>query len=234
MGRRRYRSAPLIPLKQGEKKMAGKKGIVQDHSNRPKTRPPYKKCRKLTLKQRKLVNEYFRNGGYKAAAMRSTGMGGKLYYHQNTWTTFNQPAVKLEIERRIARMDKKFELNEDWVIERFRRIADANTGDILMKLQDNDYDLSVLTSDERFAIEELSDEMELVGRSDDKIQVRKTKVKTKSNLQALNSLARKLGMFNDKVSITGEISLVDRIQAGRKRALDVEFEEVKEIEGEVA
>lgn len=211
--------------------MAGKKGMIQDHSGRPKNREPYKKCLKLTLKQRKLVNEYFKNGGHKTNAMKSAGIGGgDLYRHTNT-SVFNQPAVKREVERRIARMEKKYELDEDWVVQRFMRIADANTGDILMKLQDNDFDLSVLTSDERYAIEELSDEMEYVGRGDNKIRVRKTKVKTKSNLQALTALARKLGMFNDKVSITGEISLVDRIQAGRKRALDVEFEEVKEIEG---
>ncbi len=79
--------------------MSGKKGMIQDHSGRPKNREPYKKCLKLTLKQRKLVNEYFKNGGNKTAAMRSAGLGGsKLYQHTNTWTAFNQPAVKLEME----------------------------------------------------------------------------------------------------------------------------------------
>ena len=48
--------------------------------------------------------------------------------------------------------------------------------------------------------------------------VKKVRFKMGDKKSALDSLARHFGMFNDKLDISGEVSLVERLQAGRARA----------------
>ena len=45
----------------------------------------------------------------------------------------------------------------------------------------------------------------------------KTKVKFYSKLDALQMLARTLGMFNDKVDINVNVNIMDALDAGRRR-----------------
>ena len=58
----------------------------------------------------------------------------------------------------------------------------------------------------------------LTGIKTDKFgDVIKVEVKLSDKLKAMEMLARHLGMFNDKLEIAGELSLEERLMAGRNR-----------------
>jgi hypothetical protein len=112
-------------------------------------------------------------------------------------------------------MVKKHELNEDWVIQRFMKIADANLGHILMKLQDSGYDLSTLTEDELYVIEQFSEEFYVEKEGD---TVKKAKVSLPSKIQALIALGRRLGLFTDNLKLGADDDLAAAIRSGQTRA----------------
>jgi phage terminase small subunit len=180
-------------------------------------RPPWRgkyRDRVLTLQQEKMINVYFTNGFKMEDAYKRAGYAAASATN-NATRVFKMPAVVREIERRQAVAQEKYDLDMKWVISRLMMLAGANFGDILVKLQDNDYDLSILTEAERFSISEISDEVEMTRSG---AEIAKTKVKLESRIAALDKLARHLGLYNDKLEMTGEMSLVERLQAGRKRA----------------
>lgn len=153
---------------------------------------------------------YFLQDFNMAAAARSAG-----YKQPNAANiVFKAKHIQAEIARRMKALRRDADLNASWVVERWMRLADANTGVIIEKLIANDYDLSCLTEDEKYALEEIAQEvyMEKGGKA-----VKKVKVKVRNPTAALESLARHLQMFNDKVTVQGELSVVERLQAGRQR-----------------
>ncbi len=173
--------------------------------------------------QQLLAVQYLLDGSNRSDALRMAG------YTENTALKhqykFDRSPMKEEIERRQARMRKKYELTEDWVVERLMMIADS--GAVLAKFKKVDgkmlsWDFTDATQEELAAINELSVE---TSRDRNGIEITKFKVGVSDPKGALDSLARKLGLFKDKMELTGELSLVERITRGRER---VQKEEEKE------
>lgn len=172
----------------------------------------------LTPKQLRVIDHFMVHDN-KFAAVESEGWNGRGYADK----FFKKPQVVAEIERRQKRMRDKQELTEDWVIQRLMKIADANLGNIMLKLQDSGYDLEELTEDERYVIEQFAEEF-VTGDGED--ETRKAKVSLPSKIQALTALARRLGLFTDNVNVTSDDDLVKILQSGRRRAgLDAAEEE---------
>ncbi len=171
----------------------------------------------LSPRYTEVINNYFLNGFDKIKAVHSTKgysqktNGGSIEY------IFSHPDVVEEIEKRRQEIANKFELNIDWIISRYMKIADANLGSIMMKLEESGFNLSVLTEDERYALSEFSVKYIEHQHNGDITRIKVAKVKKQDSKGALDSLARHLGMFDDKVTVKGEVTLVDRIQKGRKR-----------------
>ncbi len=160
----------------------------------------------LTEKQRKLVVAYL-NGASKKQAMLDAG-----YSDPKSHSAFNSPEVIKEIERRQHIMSAKAGVTGDWIIQRLMLIADAKLSDLIVEDGDgfSQIDMSRMTPALKTA---------LSGFESDKFgDVTKIKIKTSDKLKALEMLARHLGMFNDKLELAGEISLEERLQAGRKRS----------------
>ena len=165
-----------------------------------------------------MVDEYFSNGFDKTKAARSQG-----YKHPSRYATvlFQKPEVVAEIERRRALLREKHELTEDWVIERLMAIADS--GRVLAKYKKVapdgtlTWDFTDAPEADLVAINELSVDFYTEGKGNDATQVKKFKVGTSDPKAALDSLCRKLGLFNDKVTVQGEVSLIERLQKGRER-----------------
>ena len=160
----------------------------------------------LSERHRKLVVSYL-NGKTKKQAMLDAGYGPA----RNSNEVFSHPDVKKEIERRQHIMSTKSGVTADWVIDRLKLIADANLTDMIVEddFGGGQLDLSKMTPALRTA---------LSGFETDKFgDVVKMKIKLSDKLRALEMLARHLGLFNDKLELAGEISLEERLQAGRQR-----------------
>ncbi len=174
--------------------------------------------------QQLLAIDYLLDGSNKSDALRMAG------YTENTALKhqykFDRSPMKEEIERRQARMRKKYELTEDWVVERLMLIADS--GAVLArfkKILPNgmlSWDFTGATQEELAAIGEL---VVTTHRERDGAEVTNFKAGALDPKGALDSLARKLGLFKDKMELTGELSLMERITRGRGR---VQKEEEKE------
>ena len=154
----------------------------------------------------------------KAEAMRKAGYSQSTV-NQNPGLVFNRPDVIAEIERRRSKLTQKHELKLEWVVSRLMDIA--NTGETLAKfifVTDDgklDWNFDGATSDELKLINDILVET-TVGKTG---ITRKTKIGTTASDRkgALDSLARILGAFNDNMTIKGELSMVERLQAGRAR-----------------
>ena len=154
------------------------------------------------------------------------------YKYASGLDLIKQPKALAWIEEKRKYNRERYTLNEDWVIQRLMNIADANMGEIMDKLRKNNYDLSCLTFNERYAISAVTDEVYMEGRGEGAQEIKKVKVTGRDNVAALIALCRKLGLFVEKVEVSGEISVVQRLQSARQRMLaapvvDATFEEVK-------
>ncbi len=167
--------------------------------------------------QQLLAVQYLLDGSNKSDALRMAGYSESTALKRQE-LIFGHPAVKAEIERRQARMRKKYELTEDWVVERLMLIADS--GAVLAKFKKVlpngmlSWNFTDATQEELAAINELSVE---TSRDREGIETTKFKVGVSDPKGALDSLARKLGLFKDKMELSGELSLVERITRGRER-----------------
>ena len=160
----------------------------------------------LSERERKSVVGFL-NGLSKKDACIAAGYAPSVKAHE----IFKRPSVIKEIERRQHSMSTKAGVTAEWIIERLKLIAGADLADMLVIYEDGTGvpDLNKLTPGLRAA---------LTGIKTDKFgDVIKVEVKLSDKLRATEMLARHLGMFNDKLEIAGELSLEDRLMAGRNR-----------------
>ena len=161
---------------------------------------------------------YYLDGHTEADALRLAGYAEGTATG-NPHTVFHRPRVRAEIERRQARLREKMELDEEWAVQRMMRLADAGRALAKFKKVQDDgtlkWDFRGATEDELALIDELT----VTTFSTPGGGLRhKMKIGHGDPLGALNSLFRKLGLFEDKLKISGGVSLVERIQRGRARA----------------
>jgi len=189
--------------------------------------------KKLSLKQTMVQNYWFAGGcGNKSDAMRKAG-----YTEQTATKTqaayFARTEMVAEIERRRAALTQKHELTLGWVIERLMAIADSGaTLAKFKKVTDDGYlkwDFAGATKEELALITDMSVDTYSEGKGKQTRAVKRFKVGTAATDRkgALDSLARILGAFNDNMTIKGELSMVERLHAGRAR---VRREKLKELE----
>ena len=164
--------------------------------------------------QRLLMIGFYIEGASKKDAMLMAGYAEKTAHSAHT-SVFNHPVVLAEIKRRQEDALEKCELDEEWVIRRLMRIADA--GKVMAKfkiVRDDghlDWNFTGATDAELSVINELSISYDKQGNHQMKIGVSDPK-------GALDSLCRKLGLFNDSITHKLEESLTDRISRGRERS----------------
>jgi len=175
-----------------------------------------KGLRPITQQQLLMIGFYLA-GATKTDSMRMAGHSEKSARISHS-RAFKNPVVVKEIERQQEKLRKKYELDEDWVIQRLMRIADSGT--ILAKFKkvqsdgSLDWDFTGATEDELASINELT----VITTETEKGVVTKMKIGSESPKAALDSLCRKLGLFQDITINIGEVSLADRITRGRERS----------------
>lgn len=138
--------------------------------------------------------------------------------HVEASRLLRNPKVRKMIDELQSKRASKLELKAERVLEELARIAFANTADYMRVNADGqpDVDLSKLTRDQAAAISEFSvDTTGGTGDGDRRVVLR-TKVKLADKLKANELLCRHLGMFNDKLQITGLESLAERMNKLRR------------------
>jgi len=177
--------------------------------------------RKLTLRQTRAISNYLANGGNKYRALKDAGYT-ECTARGNPSGVFRQPEFAAELEKRQKKEAAKNELTQQWVTQRLMVLANSNH--ILAKFKfvnekgELYWDFASATVEDLAAITELTTEIYMEGRDDNQRPVKKIKIGMADPKAALDSLGRHLGMFNDKVTVTNEVSLVERLQRGRVRA----------------
>jgi len=178
----------------------------------------HKKARThLNEQERVAIDRYFSNGFNKTEAITFAGYkSGNAYISR--W--YARDTIATEIERRMRAMTKKSKVTAEMVIEEVRKVAFANLGDLITVQEDGSalIEFSTLTADQRASISEFQTETYNEGRGDDAVPVKKQRVKFHSKLDALEKLGKYFKIFNEKIEVTGTISLEDRIMRGRDRA----------------
>ena len=173
----------------------------------------------LIARHKNVVDHWFENGCLsKRQALIAAG------YAAGTPTSiiFSRPDVAAEIARRRAAFATKTDIDDEWVIERFRRIADADLGDLLEVQEDGTawVDMSAMTPDQKSALSEY-DSITSYGQPDEDgnpaPKVVKAKVRFHDKMAALMALARIRGMLKDKLEVSVGLTLGDKVQQARQR-----------------
>lgn len=164
------------------------------------------------------VDHYFACGFNKREALLRAGYSEKTA-EGNPHSVFNHPFVVAEVERRQKELAKKNNVTAERIVQEFAKIGFSNLGDLVEVNPDGSayLDMRKITPEQRAALSEFTVDEYEEGRGEGAVAVKKFKIKFHDKKGALDSLARHLGMFNDKVEVSGELSIVERLQRGRDR-----------------
>ena len=172
----------------------------------------------LTPKRRKVIDAFMKCFSQKQAMLEAG-------YSESTASTrsndvFGDPAVQSEISRRQKLAAHRSDVSLDWIVDRLKMIADANLGDMLDIYSDGSAGINFkkLTPQIRKALTKFSVSERKDGRQGNVIV--DTKIGLADQLKALELLIRHLGLSKEKqaLELSGEVSLVEQLHAGRSRA----------------
>lgn len=163
-----------------------------------------------------LVMKYFEFDFNKQKAAEACGYSRSA---QAIGSLFRHPRVVALIKKRQEAAAKKYELNEEWVIQRLMKIADASLGDVVIEMGP-EADLMKLTPEQRYALAEYKSEIYVDGKGDQARDVKRVSVKLADKLAALEKLGKRLGLFTENVKLDASDELVKALQAGRARVSD--------------
>lgn len=117
-----------------------------------------------------------------------------------------QPVIRAEIERRIEARVARIEITADKVLQELAKIGFSNMRNYTREDADGNLVPSITadtSADDMAAISEFTVEQYVEGRGEDAQTVKRTKFKLYDKRGALNDLGRHLGIFNDKLQLTG-------------------------------
>ena len=168
-------------------------------------------------KVRLLVDAWFENGcRSRREACRIAG-----YTMSQAGYVFQRQDVIIEIERRRNLLRRETEITEARVIAELGKIAFASLGDLLEIQEDGSawIDMAAITEDQKAALAQYDVEtyQELGDGKHLGHVVKKSKIKFHDKKAALDSLARIMGMNNDKLAVTVGLTLSDKVQQARQR-----------------
>ena len=165
----------------------------------------------LTDKQARFVDEYLVDLNATQAAIRAG------YSAKTAGQIGEQNLKKLEIQKAIRERQEelkmKTEITQEWVVERYRRIVEGcdkrlffnDDGSVKPPSQ---WSAEMGMAVQGFEVQELGDEGLAVSVS---------KLRFQDAKAALDSLARHLGMFKDKVEVSVDESLAERLARAKER-----------------
>lgn len=170
----------------------------------------------LTDKQARFVDEYLVDLNATQAAVRA-GYSAKTASVIGA-ENLAKPNIQKAIQARQEELKIKTEITQEWVVERYRRIVEGcdkrlffnNDGSVKPP---SEWSAEMGMAVAYFEVQELGDEGLAVSVS---------KLRFQDARAALDSLARHLGMFKDKVEVSVDVSLAERLVRARGRLNDDE------------
>lgn len=188
-------------------------------------RPRDPSLKKLSMKQQAVVDWYFHpevNFVKKEALLRA-GYASTTA-KSNPMSVFTLPSVARAIEERLADHKLRFNVDRDWITQRRMILANANITGIVAKLEKDaqerglhEWDLSILTWEEQYALREMKTRTYKEGRGANAETVVERTVKGESPHPHLEGLARLHGLNQDSLKVTGGLTVVELLQNARKR-----------------
>ena len=187
------------------------------------------------LRHIKVAREYCQNGFIKWKAIRKFYPDmSEASCKSNTYNIFSQDVIQEEIEKHMRRATGQANFGADRVMRLLA--AYANAGETLAKFKKDDgkgglkWDFTDATEDDLMLINSIENTEMKDGSM-------KTKVSHADPLVALDKLARIHGMFDDKLNIQTEMSLIDRINSSRARisqpgTIDTQADDVSDTKDE--
>lgn len=156
--------------------------------------------------------DYYMRGMTKKNALLKAGYSDSVA-STDAVSVFGRDDIKAEIERRRKRIASKSDVDAAWIVKRLMDIANADIVDLLIvdDIGNTRLDMSLMTPQLRRALE---GEFSLSEEGTGNVRMR---VKTTDKLRAIEMLGKYLDMFTDTVKVEGEISLIERLHAGRSR-----------------
>lgn len=127
--------------------------------------------------------------------------------------------VRRRIDILLSKQYSKLELTAEAVIQEMKRIAFSNMGDFTKTDATGKpvLDFTGITRDQFAAVQEIREDTTGGSGDGERKVVIRTTVKLADKHKALESLMRHMGMFNDKLHVTGLEGLADRINQIRAR-----------------
>jgi phage terminase small subunit len=174
----------------------------------------------VSEQHRAVIDAYFANGCVsQRRALRECGYAETTAVG-NPHSVFQRDDVRAEIDRRHKLQSRRRDITEDNIKAEYAKVAFASLGDLLEVNEDGSayLDMAKITEDQKAALAEYQVES-YTDKEDggEGVKVKKSRIKFHSKLAALDSLARIMGMFKDKVEVSGTMSLVERIAKARER-----------------
>lgn len=163
----------------------------------------------LTEQQKRFVEEYLidmngaraaRAAGYSESAARETAS-----------RLLKKPEVAQAVREAREKLSERTEITQDWVLQRWAAIADVDKREFFDdagRLRP----VSEWTREMALAVDGLD-----VTETEGEIVAKVSKLKLSSSKAALDSIARHLGMFKDKVEVSVDETLAERIARAKAR-----------------
>jgi phage terminase small subunit len=158
----------------------------------------------LSDKQERFCREYVIDSNATQAAIRA-GYSKKTAQQQSSRLLLNVVVAERIVELTQAVVEK-LEITQEAVLEELAKIGFSNMQDFMGVTTNGDpyLDLSNLTREQAAAISEFTVDEYTEGRGEDARDVKRIKVKLHNKQGALVDIGRHLGMFPNKVELTGK------------------------------
>jgi phage terminase small subunit len=173
---------------------------------------------KLTAKQQAFIREYLVDFNATQAAIRA-GYSKKTAQVIST-ENLSKPIIQEAIQKEIKKRNDRIEVTQEMVINELAKIAFSNMGKLAQWTASGVSFIPSedLTADEIATVAEVSETTTMTGGS--------LKIKQYDKIKALDLLGKHLGMFTQKVEVTGKDGQpinINTIDAGdvRSRLLSV-------------
>lgn len=157
----------------------------------------------LSPRRQRFVDEYMIDLCQSKAAARA-GYSDKTARAQAS-LIMRDPIVQAAVRKRMQERVLATHINADRVVLELAKLAFANMADYMTAGADGDpaLDFSKLTRDQAAALVEVTVDDYFDGRGEDARQVRRVKFKLADKRAALVDLGRHIGMFKERVELTG-------------------------------
>ncbi|MCH7295459.1 terminase small subunit [Acinetobacter higginsii] len=156
---------------------------------------------KLTAKQQLFIDEYLIDLNATQAAIRA-GYSPRTAYSKGQKLT---KILSVQISEAQTNRSKRTQITQDMVLSELAKIGFSNMLDYVSVTNGGDLapDFSAITRDQAAAIGEVTIDQYMEGKGEDAVMVKRTKFKLSDKRAALVDMGRHLGMFKDKVELTG-------------------------------